>query len=58
LAENLRWLRAQFELHLAQNHSPDEMQPQASTASSHEIVIFDRALEFEQEAPSTMRTIL
>ena len=58
LAENLRWLRAQFELHLAQNHSPDEMQPQASTASSHEIVIFDRALEFEQEAPSTKRTIL
>jgi hypothetical protein len=33
LAENLRWQSAQFELHLAQNHSSDEMQPEASIAS-------------------------
>jgi hypothetical protein len=28
VADNLNWLRSQFELHLAQNHSRDEMLPQ------------------------------
>jgi len=32
LADNLRWLRDQFEVHLARHHSQDEMQSQAFIA--------------------------